>query len=47
MKLVGPILIPVELDEAKENVGKRLEFIESEVQKIEAAIGELDQKWWR
>mmetsp|Transcript_22192 Transcript_22192/g.21419 ORF Transcript_22192/g.21419 Transcript_22192/m.21419 type:complete len:136 (+) Transcript_22192:50-457(+) len=38
MKLVGPILIPVELEEAKENVGKRLEFIESEVAKIEAAI---------
>jgi hypothetical protein len=31
----------VELEEAKENVGKRLEFIESEVAKIEAAIGDI------
>ena len=30
-KLVGPILMKVELDEAKANVNKRLEFIESEI----------------
>ena len=39
MKLVGPILITVDLEEARENVGKRLEFIEAEVHKIDAAIG--------
>ena len=26
-KLIGPLLMPVELDDAKENVAKRLEFI--------------------
>lgn len=39
MKLVGPILITVDLEEARENVGKRLEFIEAEVHKIDSAIG--------
>jgi prefoldin beta subunit len=39
-KLVGPILINVDLEEAKENVGKRLEFIEAEVHKVDASIGE-------
>lgn len=38
-KLVGPILLTVDLDEAKENVGKRLEFIEAEVHKVDASIG--------
>ena len=34
-KLVGPVMLPIELGEAKENVGKRLEFIEGEVVRIE------------
>lgn len=38
-KLVGPVLISVDLQEAKENVNKRLQFIEGEVSKIEASIG--------
>jgi hypothetical protein len=42
-KLVGPILINVDLEEAKENVGKRLEFIEAEVHKVDATIGEATQ----
>ena len=37
-KLVGPVLIPVDFEEAKENVSKRLEFIESEIKKVEAQI---------
>ena len=37
--MVGPILLTVDLDEAKENVGKRLEFIEAEVHKVDASIG--------
>ena len=40
-KLVGPILINVDLEEAKENVGKRLEFIEAEVHKVDATIGQF------
>jgi len=37
-KLIGPVLITVELDSAKENVGKRLEFIEAEIQKLDRQI---------
>ncbi len=39
-KLVGPVLVDVELDEARENVKKRLEFIEAEIQKLDNSIGE-------
>ena len=38
-KLVGPILMTVNIDEAKENVSKRLEFIEAEISKLDTAIG--------
>lgn len=38
-KLVGPVLMTIELDEARENVQKRLEFIQNDVEKVEAAIG--------
>lgn len=37
-KLVGPVLMTVELDTSKENVSKRLEFIETELKKIDASI---------
>jgi len=37
-KLVGPVLMSVELDESKSNVAKRLEFIETELKKIDSAI---------
>jgi chaperonin cofactor prefoldin len=40
-KLVGPVLMSVDLDESRENVGKRLEFIETEIKKIDSAIGKL------
>ena len=39
-KLVGPILMKVELDEAKANVNKRLEFIESEIKKLDNFIAD-------
>ena len=38
-KLVGPTLMSVELEEAKENISKRLQFIEAEVTNVEKAIG--------
>ena len=38
-KLVGPVLLNVEMNEAKHNVGKRLEYIEGEISKVEASIG--------
>lgn len=34
-KLIGPVLVPVDFEDAKQNVAKRLEFIEGEVKKIE------------
>lgn len=37
-KLIGPVLITVELEGAVENVAKRLEFIESEIQRLDTAI---------
>jgi prefoldin beta subunit len=37
-KLVGPVLMSVDLMEAKENVSKRIEFIEGEIKKIDGAI---------
>jgi prefoldin beta subunit len=37
-KLVGPVLMSVELGESKSNVAKRLEFIETELKKIDTAI---------
>ena len=37
-KLVGPVLMSVDLDEAKDNVAKRVEFIETEIKKLDAAI---------
>ena len=41
-KLVGPVLLSVELDESKENVSKRLEFIEAEIKKLDNGIS----KWF-
>ena len=37
-KLVGPALVPVDLQEARMNVGKRLEFIEAEIKKVDGQI---------
>jgi prefoldin beta subunit len=37
-KLVGPVLMGVELAESKANVSKRLEFIEAEIKKVDANI---------
>lgn len=37
-KLVGPLLVKVDADEAKSNVEKRLEFIQGDIAKIEKLI---------
>ncbi|KAJ8591497.1 Prefoldin [Rhizopogon salebrosus TDB-379] len=37
-KLVGPVLVPQEQDEAKTNVETRLEFIKSEIKRVDAQI---------
>ena len=38
-KLVGPVLLNVTLDDAKDNVQKRIEFIEKELKRVEELIG--------
>ena len=37
-KLVGPLLLPIELDDATDNVSKRLEFIERDIKNTEEQI---------
>lgn len=37
-KLIGPVLIRQDLDEAKQNVSKRMDFIKGEIQKTEKII---------
>ncbi|GJP54367.1 hypothetical protein CLOM_g13466 [Closterium sp. NIES-68] len=43
-KLIGPVLVPQDLAEAKANVAKRLEYISSEVKRLEGALKQLEQK---
>ncbi|CAI5988633.1 unnamed protein product, partial [Closterium sp. NIES-65] len=43
-KLIGPVLVPQDLAEARANVGKRLEYISSEVKRLEGALKQLEQK---
>jgi prefoldin beta subunit len=37
-KLVGPVMMSIELEESKSNVEKRLQFIETELKKIDSNI---------
>jgi len=43
-KLVGPMLIKQDLVEAKANVGKRLEYISSEMKRIDSAYKSMEKK---
>ncbi|KAF7998026.1 hypothetical protein HCN44_009424 [Aphidius gifuensis] len=43
-KLIGPVLIKQELDEAKQNVNKRIEYISNELKRTETVIADLDTK---
>ncbi|KAA8906536.1 Prefoldin, partial [Sphaerosporella brunnea] len=43
-KLVGPVLLKQDRAEAVMNVDKRLEFIESEIKRIEGQITEIGNK---
>lgn len=38
-KLVGPVLLTVEKDEAKDNVAKRIQFIEKELERLQVLTG--------
>ena len=43
-KLVGPVLLKQDKDDAKRTVDGRLEFIEKEIKRIEGTIKELQEK---
>merc|ERR1712194_620437 len=43
-KQVGPVLIKNDLDEARETVEKRLEFISGEIRKVESKISSKDEQ---
>ncbi|CAO1618739.1 unnamed protein product [Sympodiomycopsis kandeliae] len=40
-KLMGPVLMKTDTDEAKSNVEKRIEFITSEIEKVERQLKEV------
>ncbi|GJE89433.1 prefoldin subunit 6 [Phanerochaete sordida] len=43
-KLVGPVLVPQDQAEAKGNVDKRLDFIRSDIKRVEAQLKEIGDK---
>ncbi|PCH32958.1 prefoldin subunit 6 [Wolfiporia cocos MD-104 SS10] len=43
-KLIGPVLVKQDQAEAKSNVETRLEFIRSEIKRVETQLRELDGK---
>ncbi|XP_034079158.1 prefoldin subunit 6 [Gymnodraco acuticeps] len=43
-KLIGPVLVKQDLDEAKATVTKRLEYINGEIQRYETLLKDLEKK---
>lgn len=43
-KLIGPVLVKQDLEEAKQNVGKRIEYITAELKRNEAGIKDVEKK---
>ncbi|XP_019941114.1 prefoldin subunit 6 [Paralichthys olivaceus] len=43
-KLIGPVLVVQDQDEAKATVAKRLEYIKGEIQRYEALLKEMEKK---
>ncbi|XP_046751040.1 prefoldin subunit 6 [Diprion similis] len=43
-KLIGPVLVKQDLEEAKQNVVKRMEYISAELKRTEDLIATLDKK---
>ncbi|XP_052860493.1 probable prefoldin subunit 6 [Anopheles cruzii] len=43
-KLYGPVLVKQELEESKQNVGKRIEYITKELKRCSENINQLEQK---
>nr|CAG4644506.1 EOG090X0MQF [Lepidurus arcticus] len=43
-KLIGPVLVKQDLEEARQNVTKRMDYINGEIKRLEKAIDELNGK---
>ncbi|XP_042349519.1 prefoldin subunit 6 [Plectropomus leopardus] len=43
-KLIGPVLVKQDLDEAKSTVTKRLEYINGEIQRYETLLKDMEKK---
>jgi len=43
-KLIGPVLVKQDADEAKATVAKRLEYINGEIQRYETLLKEMEKK---
>lgn len=43
-KLIGPVLVKQDLEEVKQNVSKRMEYISAELKRMEDTIAMLDKK---
>lgn len=43
-KLIGPVLVKQDLEEAKQNVGKRIEYITTELKRNETGIKDVEKK---
>ncbi|XP_059378302.1 prefoldin subunit 6-like [Carassius carassius] len=43
-KIIGPVLVKQDLDEAKATVSKRLEYINGEIQRYETLLKEMERK---
>ncbi|XP_072295998.1 prefoldin subunit 6 [Eucyclogobius newberryi] len=43
-KLIGPVLVKQDLDEAKATVAKRLEYINGEIQRYDALLKDMEKK---
>lgn len=43
-KLIGPALIKQDLEEARQNVGKRIDYIQQEIKRHEGSMEDLEKK---
>nr|CAG4636716.1 EOG090X0MQF [Eubosmina coregoni]SVE70219.1 EOG090X0MQF [Eubosmina coregoni] len=43
-KLIGPVLVKQDLEEARQNVSKRIDYITGELKRLDKTIDDLDKK---
>lgn len=43
-KMIGPVLVKQDLEEARQNVGKRIEYINGELKRHDNTIKDLEKK---